>query len=265
MATEQFANSAQTTLMFGVGVPDTAINVVSASEFPTSPQFRIQMGDELALVTGVSGTTWTVTRGIENTAPASHSAGEAVTQVLTAAVMNALGALGANQSANVVFAGPASGSATAPAFRALVPADLPGGNWVTGTITAQAQLNANWTVVGNNVFLDISGSGGSTVDITITAGTWLVFYSVAAGMTAAAGQIQCQVYDATNSMAVSGSQRRIVQSTATGNSIGGTATGIVPFVATGTTTLRLQGLRSVNTISGNIIAGITTLQAIRIA
>jgi len=41
----------------------------------------------------------------------------------------------ANQTANTVFAGPTSGGATTPAFRALVAADLPSGT-ITGSITS---------------------------------------------------------------------------------------------------------------------------------
>lgn len=41
------------------------------------------MDDELCLVIGVSGTTFTVIRGVEGTTPATHSAGAGVTQVVT--------------------------------------------------------------------------------------------------------------------------------------------------------------------------------------
>ena len=128
MATERFANSAQTTLNGAVGVGDTSIPVVSAAGFPSSSQFRIRIGNELLLVTGGAGTTtWTVTRGIETTSAAAHSLGDAVTQVLTAGVMNTVGAVASDQSANSVLAGP-SPVGRGPAFRSLVAADLPGGN-----------------------------------------------------------------------------------------------------------------------------------------
>ncbi len=88
MATEQFANFAQTTLLSPITSTQTTINVTSAGPFPSGPQFRIQIGSEILLVVGLSGTTWTVaTRPIENTTAAAHSSGDLVTQVLTAGVM----------------------------------------------------------------------------------------------------------------------------------------------------------------------------------
>jgi hypothetical protein len=90
MAIERFANNARTVLASAAGSGATSITVADASEFPTEPQFRIRIGQELLLVTGVSGTTWTVTRGVESTTPADHSTNAEVTQVLTAAAMNAM-------------------------------------------------------------------------------------------------------------------------------------------------------------------------------
>jgi hypothetical protein len=60
--------------------------------FPTTGQFRIKIDAELMLVTAVSGTTFTVTRGIEGSTAASHANGATVTHILTA------GALGAQTS-----------------------------------------------------------------------------------------------------------------------------------------------------------------------
>jgi len=92
MATEQFTNSAQTTLASSVGgdPSDLSIAVVSATGFPSTPQFRIQIGDELMMVTALAGTTWTVTRGIESTSRTPHSAGDPVTQVFTAGAVTTL-------------------------------------------------------------------------------------------------------------------------------------------------------------------------------
>ncbi|MBL8794269.1 MAG: hypothetical protein JNM56_10205 [Planctomycetia bacterium] len=85
MATEQYANNAQTTLNGAIGSGDTTLTVVSATGFPGIPQFRIRIDNELLLVTAGAGTTsWNVTRGIESTPAAGHSNGATVTQVLTA-------------------------------------------------------------------------------------------------------------------------------------------------------------------------------------
>jgi hypothetical protein len=87
MATEQFANSAQTTLSAAItSTTATSISVVNGGPpFSSSAQFRILIDSELMLVTAGAGTnTWTVTRGIEGTTAATHSSGATVTEVLTA-------------------------------------------------------------------------------------------------------------------------------------------------------------------------------------
>jgi len=83
-ATEQYANNAQTTLSASIASGSTTLTVASAASFPTSGNFRIKIDSEYLLVTAVSGTTFTVTRGIESTLAASHASGATVTHVLTA-------------------------------------------------------------------------------------------------------------------------------------------------------------------------------------
>ena len=85
MAIENLANLASTTLLNLIGSGDTSITVASIGSplpFP-SPNFRIVIDQEIILVTGVSGTIWTVIRGQENTTAIQHNAGSAVTQILT--------------------------------------------------------------------------------------------------------------------------------------------------------------------------------------
>ena len=85
---ENYVNDAQTTLATAMGSSDTALTVASGFGFP-SPNFRIRIDNELLLVTGVSGATWTVTRAVEAVSgvqsAASHSSGANVSHVLTAA------------------------------------------------------------------------------------------------------------------------------------------------------------------------------------
>ena len=88
MAAEQFANLAQTSLNGAIAAGDLTLVVVSASLFPTNPQFRIRIDDEVMIVTGVAGTTFTVTRGAESTSAASHASGTLITCVLTAGALN---------------------------------------------------------------------------------------------------------------------------------------------------------------------------------
>ena len=75
MTTERFSTQAATTLYAGAGAGDLSIQVQDATHFPTKPEFRVRIGQELLLVTGVAGATWTVTRGIEGTTAADHAAG----------------------------------------------------------------------------------------------------------------------------------------------------------------------------------------------
>ena len=119
MALEQFANNAQTTLNGAITAGATSLTVQSAAGFPSSPLFRIVIDSELMLVTAVSGTTWTVTRGIEGTTAASHSSGATVIQMVTAgAVTN----LGASQNPNLC-----QGRLTLTSGTPVTTADVTGG------------------------------------------------------------------------------------------------------------------------------------------
>jgi len=78
------ARAASTTLAGSLNGSDTTINVASSAGFPTPP-FAVTINDgttndlEELHVTGVSGTTWTVTRGYENFNPANpHNNGAAI-------------------------------------------------------------------------------------------------------------------------------------------------------------------------------------------
>lgn len=86
MPYEQFANNAATTLSAACTNVATSISVTSSTPFPTATnggQFRVLIGTELLIVTAISGTTWTVTRGAEGTTAAAHSSGDAVTHIIT--------------------------------------------------------------------------------------------------------------------------------------------------------------------------------------
>jgi hypothetical protein len=84
MAVEQFANAAPTALNGSINNSVTSIVVASSSGFPSTGNFRIIIDSEIMLVTAVSGTTWTVTRGYEGTSAASHVDVSQVTHILTA-------------------------------------------------------------------------------------------------------------------------------------------------------------------------------------
>lgn len=81
------------------------------------------------------------------------------------------------QSANVVFAGPASGAAATPTFRSLVAADLPatvtarapgcifsnGGLLLTGTLADEIYVPYGGTITGWTILGDTTGSASIVV------------------------------------------------------------------------------------------------------
>lgn len=83
MSVHQYKNNPSTTLSGGVTSGDAAISVASGSLFPTQGKFTIIVDSEIMLVTGVSGTTWTVERGHDDTTAAAHNNNATVTQILT--------------------------------------------------------------------------------------------------------------------------------------------------------------------------------------
>lgn len=91
MAIEQFTNLAITTLNTGIDALLTTVTVIvnDASRFPTVGQFRLRIENEFMVVTGVSGTSFTVVRAAEGSTAAAHLPGVAVSQVLTAGAMAA--------------------------------------------------------------------------------------------------------------------------------------------------------------------------------
>lgn len=75
-----------------------------------------------------------------------------------------------NQSANTVYAGPASGSAAAPAFRSLVPTDIPLMSPGTPSFTPNGQTS---DILGTGYSINITGNGDG-MRVVITTGTSIV-------------------------------------------------------------------------------------------
>jgi hypothetical protein len=84
---EKFANDAYSPLAADIDGSQTTLTVTSATKFPTTGNFRLRIEDEYLLCTGVSGTTFTVTRGIESSTATSHVTGKRVTQVVTSGAL----------------------------------------------------------------------------------------------------------------------------------------------------------------------------------
>ena len=85
---ELFQNLASTTLSGSIDNVITSIGVASAMGFTTG-NFRILVDSEIMLVTGVSGTTFTVVRAQEGTSVTAHNSGATVAHVLTAGALDA--------------------------------------------------------------------------------------------------------------------------------------------------------------------------------
>jgi hypothetical protein len=81
---ETIVNGAATSLVNSITNVATSFVVQSAAQFPSSGSFRVLVDDEIMLVTGVSGNTFTVERGVEGTTTNAHAANSSVTAVLTA-------------------------------------------------------------------------------------------------------------------------------------------------------------------------------------
>lgn len=81
---EKYVNKGGTTLNGAILAAATSLIVSSAMPYPTAGNFRITIDSEIMLVTAVSGSTFTVVRGMEGTTPAGHSNGATVTSLFTA-------------------------------------------------------------------------------------------------------------------------------------------------------------------------------------
>jgi hypothetical protein len=91
----------------------------------------------------------------------------------------------ATQTANTVKAGPTTGAAAAPTYRALVAADIP-----TLNSTSTNQLAADVTMTSANTYYD----GPS---LTLTAGTYLLMGHVTCMITGNSGQYTAKLWDGT--------------------------------------------------------------------
>ena len=113
-AAETFANLASTTVTAGgttapAGGTTESWTVSSSSAFPSVSTGVTQLhvadisaNSEIILVTNISGTTWSVTRGAESTTPVAHTAGFTVYQVTTAGFLSAVS--GSSRPATLVVA-----------------------------------------------------------------------------------------------------------------------------------------------------------------
>lgn len=149
MPTELFSNDAATTLAAAVAAADTTISVTSSAGFPTAAtgtsQFRIRVDNEFMIVTNVSATTWTVTRGVEGSVVTTHAVGAAVTHVVTAESLQRVDhalrhVSGGPDPLYVHFGHNLPGLETFPRYAATQSGGLPNGQIVASLVTPEKNI-----------------------------------------------------------------------------------------------------------------------------
>ena len=169
-AAETYANQPQTTVSSGgttapAGGTQESWTVASSSSFPAAStgvtQFHVAdtatgKTSEIIAVTNVSGTTWTVTRGAENTTPVAHSAGFTVVQVVTAGALG--GMLQAPNNLSDVASASSARTNLGLGAAAVLNTPVPVASGGTGQSSASAALNA---LGGAAVAGDIGGTSAS--------------------------------------------------------------------------------------------------------
>jgi Pectate lyase superfamily protein len=183
MPVEIFANQPSTTVAAGQSAVAQGTTqtwtVASSLEFPAAsstatPPTQFHVADtaagytsELIAVTNVSGTSWTVTRGAEGTAPIAHLANFTITQVITAGVLGAFAVTGSDLSgapAEVVSIGGAvtsghyaRGTGSGLALSAIQAGDLP-----AATTSAQGAVELDGTAGDIQALASSAAAGGSS-------------------------------------------------------------------------------------------------------
>jgi hypothetical protein len=216
MPTERGSNGATTSINQSGGITSSATSVTVAAStsvgFPnltaTPGQFRVQVEQELWLVTATSGTdgvNWTITRHIEGTIAAAHVNGSQVVQKLTWAALENLAASGGTPAASAVTFTPAGGIAAtdvqaalqevdtekapkaSPTFTGVVTTPALAVSGLTGSLSASRYVGATasgapstgahlvgdwcWALDGHLWLCTANGTPGTWVDATGGGGT----------------------------------------------------------------------------------------------
>lgn len=194
--TEQFANFAITSLASSISAYQTKITVADPSRFPLLGNFHIVVqsfdittqipvsSPELMLVTAVNGKQFTVTRGIENTAPIAFASGAQVACIVTAGVMQALQSGGGGSSGTVTAVNTFPYTATAQAGLTIytlyaassavtfnLPA-IPAANEIANVVDAGNTSGTGLiTISGNGNPIVAYGTSGSSIGINSNGGS----------------------------------------------------------------------------------------------
>jgi hypothetical protein len=174
-AVEIFTNYAITTVTSGgTDAPSSGTTeswtVASSSSFPAasntaSPPTQFHVADpaaptELILVTNVSGTTWSVTRGAESSTPVAHASDFNVKQVISAAWLQALNTLYALTVPVAIAQGGTGQTTAAAAINALSPMTTLGDLEYQSNSTTVSRLAGNTSATKQ--FLTQTGTGSAS-------------------------------------------------------------------------------------------------------
>lgn len=154
MASEKFANLAETTLGAGYTSGGSSITVASASGFPTSGVFRVRLGNTgktIYRVDSVSGTTFT---GGAEANDANANSGDTVTLVATKAVAERF--VQSPDSGTLHAPTGASGASYVGPLNAVTPFDDTGFAWLN-------QGSATHSVVGGTSHLVVPQNSGQAI------------------------------------------------------------------------------------------------------
>jgi len=152
-----YQSSANNTTFLGIG---TALQVLKVNAGATAPQWVSG-----AALTKTDDTNVTLTLG--GTPTTSLLAATSLTLGWTGQLAISRGGTGAaTTTANYVFAGPTSGGAAAPSFRALVAADIP--TLPYQPTAAPVTYTANFSVAATDVWI-INNKSGSSCTATLPA------------------------------------------------------------------------------------------------
>ena len=161
MAFLNVKNRAASTLAADISDTDTSLTVASGegTKFPSAP-FHITVEDEIMEVTAVNTDTFTVTRGVEDTTAAAHSAGVRVELRITAKIIQEL------QTTIDNYLDQAVKTTSSPTFAGLTLSDTPLGVSSGGTgLSSIAADNIIYTSADNTFSATpITAFGRSLID-----------------------------------------------------------------------------------------------------
>lgn len=155
-----------TTLSGSISAGATSITVGAATGFPSTTPFTLALDygaatEELVDVTGVAGTTLTVTRGVDGTSAQSHSLGAAVRHVASGRDFAELQTHQAATAAIHGVAGTLVGTSDTQTLsnKTLSGAALSGGGSISGTFTGTPTFSGSVTLSGGG---SMSGTWAGT-------------------------------------------------------------------------------------------------------